>query len=184
MIFRGQGPARTPAIWLVFGLLAALGCGDSLGPDHPGPDPVEPEPDAPVQTSALLYTMERGPLDLSAVIGLTYTNKTSANVYFDNCNIWLGTHDGSQAFRRVCIGQTTPTRIDPGGVLQTTLRIRQPFEANSFPRFEVDPVSGLYRVFMQLYARTEFDAGFEVVRDPLPVAAGRSNVFRLEFPSP
>lgn len=179
-----QRENRALAIWLVLGLLGAMGCGDTVGPDDFGPDDVLPEPDAPVQTSALRYTMVPGPFDVHTTIGLTYTNKTSAPVYFNPCKIWLGTHDGSLAFSDVCVGYVAPIRIDPGGVLQRDLSIRQPFEENWFPRFRVDPVSGRYRVFMELHARTEFDAGFELVRDPLPIAAGRSNVFWLEFPSP
>ena len=159
-------------------------CRDTLGPGD-----IEPDLSAPVQSSALYYLVEKDELGWNGLVPVSYVNRSGQPVFLDLCETWLEwlpNRTWVKAHQGVCPGGPgflPPTRIDPGQAFQLDYRFSHWFDPNVLPRFPTDPpTSGVYRVVMQFYARTEVVDGVEEPRDPLPLDSGRSNAFWLEFP--
>lgn len=177
------GPRRSRRF--VTGLVAAFYMGAISCNSAMGPEDLKPDPSAPVQSSALRYSAVADQHGVSGIVPVEYTNMGSSPVYFDGCGIWLehlNHGDWTAVFANPCPGVGVTTRIDPGGTDRRDFTFRHPADLDTYPRFPTEPVSGVYRVVMQLHAGTRVVAGVEMPSEPLPHESGRSNAFWLDFP--
>lgn len=133
-------------------LASTLACSDPFGPDS-----ITPEPDAPVQTSTLQYTLllDRGSYRL--LIPFTYYNRTQRAVVYDSCRESLQKEvNGAwfDTFAPVCPGIALASldTIPPGGEQPSVFSITACLETeeNCGSRFEITPIPGVYRIVLGL----------------------------------
>ena len=118
----------------------------------------------------------------------TFTNRTADTVYLHPC----GRVQPSFTFERWDSGGWRPTygqvcpailildppRVAPGGSRTDTVHVRASLDPNTMPRFQVTPVSGMYRlVYAQAYGSWRVNQG---PGELLPLDRRVSAPFRIE----
>jgi len=153
--------------------------------------PLPPAPDVSagwIRTGAASYQLRVLPATLEFAVTTTLTNRSGGTLWRPTCwpvvpEQW--TADGwRMAVTLLCLasGGVRPDSIPAGATVTDTLRVVGAREPNAYPRFEVDPVPGTYRVRYQLY-RTLTHSGIDyVLSDPLPIEQRVSNAFALTLP--
>ena len=150
-------------------------------------------PPAPIQqplvtTDRASYRVRRTGDAIELDIVATFTNRTADAVYLHPCGRsqpsfflekWI---DGAwkAAYSPPCpaLLMLDPPRVAPGASRTDTARVRASTAPNRFPRFELDPVGGDYRlVYAQAYASWQASGG---PGDLLPLERRVSAPFRIE----
>ena len=169
-----------------FAVLAALlltgNCTDALGPED-----VHPQPDAPFQTSSLQYTLADNGSEHHIIVSTTYVNRSATTVYEGWCTRVLEKKTGKSwtvAFAPSCptVG-VAPNAYTPGTPYQVDFSVAGAYVPNTYPRFLIEPIPGVYRFRIGLYARAiPTSTGLPTLTDPLSVAERVSNEFWLGLP--
>lgn len=164
--------------WIVIAALGAvlrvMGC-------TPHPVVAVPAPSEPsVATDSVSYGIRDTADHLVLTIGTTVTNHTESTVYFDTfCNGKLEkrTHEGWRlAFSLTCRLGSDASALVPlsrGSSYTHTYRVWANITGGN-PRFEVDPISGTYRLVYRLYTGAEGNRS-----QLLPEEERASNTFTL-----
>ena len=171
------------------GMLIALsaGCsGELMGPDLP--PLTEREVDAPVQTDALNYRLRATSATLEFEVAVAFFNQRADTLYIERCGLeevgfilekrllaaW------EVAFRPICpriLG--SPIVVPPNESHTATLHVRSCTLERCYPRFELEPIEGDYRLVLFVYETWEpdrLDPGPGII---LAEPARVSNTFRL-----
>jgi hypothetical protein len=163
----------------------ALACAPPADPIDTPARLVEPEPDRPIQTDTLAFTVARTPDGLGVRIPFTFTNLTGDTVYVVNCRRTLAMSlqkrvaddwvDTWHAEVPQCL--SPPVIVPPGGSHADTLHVHGATAADHFPRFERAP-EGVHRIVWHalVHRYDENQSGFG---QPVPLAHRVSNPFVL-----
>jgi hypothetical protein len=151
---------------------------------------VAPSPTSPlVTTDQQSYRLRRTTEALELDIVTTFTNRTSAPVRLHPCGPssqpsfylekWV---DGAwkSAWGQACpaILMLDPPQVARGASRTDTARVRAMLGANAMPHFQVEPISGSYRlVYAQAYRSWRPNEG---PGELLPLEQRVSNTFRIE----
>jgi hypothetical protein len=152
-----------------------------------GPDDVDPDPSAPVQTSALRYRLvDNGVGDYELTIPWTYRSERPSTLYYDRCTstlekkvneVWL------RAYFLICpLSDSAVDSIPAGSLFTSAFFVYACYEANCAPRMEIEPIPGVYRLVIGLYASAVLQGGVTLLRDSPPLDDRRSNAFWLDLP--
>lgn len=152
-----------------------------------GPDDVTADPSAPIQTSTLQYRLSDNTIgNYELTIPWTFTNSASSAIYHDRCSSRLEKNVGGSwvlAYALTCPQSGPPLdSIAPGSPFAAEFLVYACYETNCLPRIEVNPIPGLYRLVVGLYANASLQAGQVYPANPLPLDARRSNAFWLDLP--
>lgn len=149
-------------------------------------DPVRP---TLFRTDSVAYTLRARDNGYAAVIGVTFTNRTSDTTYFVNCNGSVGVSlekliEGNwrNAWSPVlpaCL--SSPITVAPGATRRMPIEVFGGFPgSNTYPQFAVAEISGVYRaVWNSAVTRYQNHLPFG---EPLPLAQRTSNRFTLQVP--
>ncbi len=165
----------------VGGILALLvACRNDLGPED-----VRPDPAAPIQTSGSAYTLvDNGLGDYEQTIPWTFTNTSPSVIFVYQCFGRLEKQQGSAwvvAYRVICPQSATSNPVPAGGSFTGRLDVIACRVPNCLPRFEVDPIPGVYRLVVGLFSSVTAQ-GAPIVKDSLAVELRRSNPVWLAVP--
>lgn len=165
-------------------LLLLAGCADSLGPED-----VPSQPDAPLQTSALSYTLEDDGTVYHTIVPATYVNRTSAPVYEGWCTRVLERKAGKAWVTALAIPcpsvfTSPPPTYAPGVSYQISFSVWAAHEPNTAPNFADGPIPGIYRYRIGLYATaTPSFSGLTDLSNLLPLSARITNEFWIALPA-
>ncbi len=139
----------------------------------------------PIRTNQSEYVITRSERLLETRLGLTYVNRTGAPVFIHSCGgaepPLLEKRVGGQCVVALvpvidlCLG--SPITVAPGATYPYEYRLTAGAPGTSTaPQFQVNPVSGIYRMVWSLYS--EAPPGSPPTR-LLPLRERASNEFRL-----
>ena len=170
-------------------LALSLGCGR---PGNDNADSSDAQPPAPSEAPLVTvdresYTARRATSAIELDIVSTFTNRTADSVWLHPCGQaqpsftlekWV---DGAwvPAFSPACtmMLMLDPPTVAPGASRTDTVRVQSYLDANTAPRFSVEPIPGSYRlVYAQAYGSWKANEG---PGELLPLAQRVSAPFRI-----
>jgi hypothetical protein len=162
--------------------------GDSASPSADAGAPPRPSGTPMLTTDRDRYTVRRTADAMELDIVSTFTNRTADTVYLHPCGTvqpsfllekWVN-GAWQPAYNPPCPAMlmVNPPSVAPGASHTDTARVRALTAANSFPRFEVDPAGGYFRlVYAQAYGSWRPSQGSGEL---LPREQRSSPPFRIE----
>ena len=149
--------------------------------------PPSPEP-VLITADSNAYRLRRAADAFEVDMVATFTNQTADTVYLPPCGRnqpafmlekWVS-GEWRPAYSPPCpaILMLDPPRVAPGTSRTDTARVRASLSPNTMPRFEIQPVSGVYRlVYTQAYGSWRPNLG---PGELLPLERRVSRIFRIE----
>ncbi len=143
--------------------------------------------DGTLVTDSTVYHLRISPDLYSADIAFTYHNRTAAQQYLPWCGeigLEKWTENGWRAavyYACPAIGGVPPDTIAALTVHRDTFQLRSWSRPRTYPRFEVAPIPGVYRLRYRVY-RTALGPATENLADPVPLPQAVSNPFEIRVP--
>ena len=155
-------PSRLQLPLVLAASLAGFGCESSTG--------LARDSERLIQTESLAYDLRSDGPGLGVEIGYVFTNRTGAPVYLVNCGGGFGLHleREVEGVWRFAWGPILPLCLSPPIVIESnatfadTLRVwGAPPGSNTYPQFDVEDPSGIYRIV--------WDAALSSFQDSVPL---------------